>query len=352
MKLYHILLAFALLAVLTACQPEEITVNQPYNDWKLLAITHEPAQLTIIDQPENRILQQDAYAAANGTPLPDSVASAVAFRDTLYLFMPQRYTIEVVARFAGYKRVTTLDFSDKKLMPTSIAFPNATTGYIAFSNANAVGVIDITQLPTGDMKKIFIATIPVGGTPVSITALGNKLLTANRDDNTVSVIDSRTNQVVKTLFVHAAPLFIQTDADGNEAVLLSAGAGKFSDDGPQTACQAQFINATSLAVVRSFTVFDRAQDSLGVVPTGLVITRDEYAFIPVQTALIALNTRERQNSMRSLDRKEYHSVFHNPLRNEVIALNAADRRTTLFTGRGGKLGTLTLPVQSGILLPQ
>lgn len=352
MKLYHIALACFLLAVFTACQPEEITVNQPYNDWKLLAVTNEPVQLTIIDQPENRILQQDAYAAANGSPLSDSVSDVVAFRDTLYLLMPQKYTIEIVARFAGYKRVTTLDFSDKKLMPMSIAFPNATTGYIAFSNANAVGVIDITQLATGDMQKIFITTIPVGNNPVSITALGNKILTANRDDNTVSIIDSRTNQVVKTLPVHSAPLFIRTDADGSEAVLVSAGAGKFSSDDPKTSCQAQFINATSLDVVRSFTVFDRVQDSLNVLPKGLVISRDEYAFIPVQTALIALNTREKQTSMRSLDRKEYHSVFYNPLRNEVIALNTADRRTTLFTGRGGKIGVLTLPVQSAILLPQ
>lgn len=352
MKLYHIPLSLCLLALLAACQPEEVTINQPYNDWKLLAVTTAPPQLAVIDQPENRVLQKDAYEASNGSPLADSVASVVAFRDTLYLFMPQKYTVEVVARFANYKRVATLDFSEQQLMPVGIAFPNATTGYIAFSNANSVGVIDITQLPTNNMDNIFITTIPVGNHPVSIAALGNKVLTANRDDNTVSIIDSRTNTVAKTLPVHAAPLFIRTDADGEEAVLISAGAGKLAVDDPKTSCKAQFIGAASLDITRSFTLYDRAKDSLDVVPLGLTISRDEFAFIPTQTALLALSTRERQTSMRSLERKEYHATFYNPLRNEVLALNTADSRVTVFTGRGGRVGTLALPVQSNILLPQ
>lgn len=350
---YSLVLVLLCGLVLAACKPEEITINSPYVNWKLLAVTgDDPGRLAVIDQPENSVLQPDAYQAANGSPLPGRITHMVAFRDTLYLFIPEQRTIEIVSRFGSYKRVATLNFTDEDMIPADIAFPNATTGYIAFSNKDAVGVIDLTQLHTGEQDRIFISTIPVGRHPSSIAALGNKILTANRDDNTVSVIDSRTNDVVKTLPVHDVPLFIRTDADGTEALLVSAGAGKLESGEGMTTARAQFIDAEELVVDRSFTLYDRPADSLDAIPAGLVISQDEFAFIPLQTALVVLNTRKNQSSLRSIDRKQYGSVSFNRPRNEIIALEATGNRVTIFNGRGGRSATLNLPFVSTLLQPQ
>lgn len=348
---YSIVLFLSLL-LLGACKPEEITVNAPYTNWKLLAVTNDPVRLALIDQPENSILQQDAYQFANGAPLPGRVSHIVNFRDTLYMFIPEQHTIEIVSKFGGYKRVATLNFTKEDLVPADIAFPNATTGYIAFSNKDMVGIIDLTQLPTGDQERIFISTIPVGKHPSSITALNNKILTANTNDNTVSVIDSRTNEVTKTIQVHTAPLFIRTDADGAEAIVVSAGAGKLETDEVTTPAKAQFIDGDLLEVGRSYTLYGLPADSLLAIPAGLVISQDEFAFIPLQTALVTVNTRKNQASMRSLERKRYHSIALNRTRNEVLVLDSASNKVTIFNGRGGRSGTLTMPVPTTLLMPQ
>lgn len=339
----------ALSLLLASCTPEELTINQPYENWTVLALSGSTGtELAVVDQPENAVVQQDAYQAANGASLPAGVSSVVEFRDTLYFISPSAMKIEVVAKFNNYKRIATLDFSSMELQPVDIAFPNATSGFIAFVNRDEVGVVDITQLGTDDMDKIFIRTIPVGRHPVSITALGNKLLTANRDDNSVSVIDSRTLSVVKTIAVHTAPMFVRTDSDGKEAVLISAGAGKFSTSEEQTASRVQFIGEETLEITRSFTLYDQPKDSLSAQPLDLVVANDEFAFVPLKTSLILVNTRQKQPGIRNIERKAYERVFLNAPRNEVVAVDTLSR-VTVFSGRGGRAGAFKLPVSASTL---
>ncbi len=348
---HRILLFAASLLLAVGCKPEELTVNQPYEDWTLLALSGNGTELSVIDQPENSLVQQDAYKATNGTSLPTGITSVVEFRDTLYFISPSEMKIEVATKFWGYKHVATLDFSSMGLKPADIAFPNATSGYIVFSNRSEVGVVDITQLFTDDMDKIFIKTIPVGNNPVSIAALGNKLLTANLGDNSVTVIDSRTLSAVKTIPVHTAPLFIRTDSDGKEAVLVSAGAGKISTGEAQTASRVQFISEETLEVTRSLTLYDKPTDSLSSMPLGLVVSNDEFAFVPLSTSLILVNTRQKQPSIRNIERKVYQHIFLNATRNEVVTLDTVANRVSVFSGRGGRASAFTIPVGSSVLQP-
>lgn len=70
-----------------------------------------------------------------------------------------------------------------------------------------------------------VATIPVGDDPtgVALKPPGNRLYVANRVDQTVSVIDTATNQVIDSVSVGANPLGIAIDPSGTPAYVVNRG---------------------------------------------------------------------------------------------------------------------------------
>jgi polyvinyl alcohol dehydrogenase (cytochrome) len=85
--------------------------------------------------------------------------------------------------------------------PTGVAV-GASEAYVANQGSNTVSVIDLTQSPPG-----VTATIPVGGMPdaVTLSADGSRLDVSNFKDGTVSVLDTATNTVTKTVAVGMRP---------------------------------------------------------------------------------------------------------------------------------------------------
>ena len=98
-----------------------------------------------------------------------------------------------------------------------------------------------------------IKQIPVGEKPVAIKAIGNQIFVANQSSSTVSIIDSRNNDVVSTIPVNTAPTFVGAKNDGSEAIIISLGDGKLNANA-KTEPSATFINVVSRAttVVNTF----------------------------------------------------------------------------------------------------
>jgi YVTN family beta-propeller protein len=94
--------------------------------------------------------------------------------------------------------------------------------YIANSNDNTVSVMDTS---TNNV----VATVSVGNNPVglAVTPDGTAVYVANSGDNTVSVINSATNTVVATVPVGNQPYAVSVTQDGT-SVDVANGDGTVS----------------------------------------------------------------------------------------------------------------------------
>ena len=92
--------------------------------------------------------------------------------------------------------------------------------YVSNSDANTVSVIDTA---TNNV----IATVPVGPDPrgIAITPDATRAYVANRDGTTLSVIDTLTNMVVQTITVGATPFSIAITPDSSTAYVTSLDNG-------------------------------------------------------------------------------------------------------------------------------
>jgi YVTN family beta-propeller protein len=88
--------------------------------------------------------------------------------------------------------------------------------------ANSVAAID----PSGTIK----ASVPVGATPAAMTATPGALWVANLDDQTVTHVDPRTGQAVRTISVGDTPSGIASD---DSSVWVAAGANGIEQIDPR-----------------------------------------------------------------------------------------------------------------------
>ena len=108
--------------------------------------------------------------------------------------------------------------------PYAIAItPNGLTAYVCNYGSNTVSVIN-TQ------TNQVITTITVGNNPIkiAITPDGSKAYVANSSDGTVSVITTANNQVVATITVDIEPASIAITPDGSKAYVCNLFSGTAS----------------------------------------------------------------------------------------------------------------------------
>jgi YVTN family beta-propeller protein len=98
--------------------------------------------------------------------------------------------------------------------------------YVANASENTVTVVDITTDPAtpGDFTAAAILTIAVGNSPVDVAFQPNGAiaLVANRDDDTVSIIEVSSHTVIDTVNVGSAPEGIAFSPDGKRAYVANA----------------------------------------------------------------------------------------------------------------------------------
>ncbi len=96
-------------------------------------------------------------------------------------------------------------------------------GYVTNSGANSVSVLDTS---TNTVKK----TIPVGVTPlyVVISPDGTRAYVANSGSHSVSVIDTSTNTVIATVQVGNSPYQLAVSSDGSRLYVANNGSNSVS----------------------------------------------------------------------------------------------------------------------------
>lgn len=308
---YIILLAVLLIG---ACAPEENIVTPNQDFWTLFSIpTNEN---TVYSEKVSGITLSERKSIHVGD---SKINKVYIYRDQLFVLFPEAKSIKILNRLNNAE-LHTIDFSSMQKKPISMAFGNATTGYVIFENDSIVMLYDI-------LNKKLAGSIVVGQNTIDIiTGLGdrqNQVFVANLGSNTISHIDTRTNKVEKQYAVLTAPRFLSNDPTGTKLVYVSEGAGKTNGAVTRTTAGIGFIDIDKKVLLAQMTISTRDIDSIDAVPSGLAVTANEWAFVPFSNGLVRVDTREYK-TYSTISRNVYSGIVYNNRRREVLAIKGND----------------------------
>jgi YVTN family beta-propeller protein len=159
--------------------------------------------------PETAQVVQNKFQQANGRPLAGIIQSMVLAEDRIFIVANNMDKMEVVDA-ETMESLSTMTFDgDHALTPSSFAASSAGKGYVSGLYSNLVAVIDLENYTVTDTR------IDVGMNPGDMIIAGNHLFVANSgfgDDNTVTVIDTGTDEVITTIETGSGPLKLIRDS--------------------------------------------------------------------------------------------------------------------------------------------
>jgi YVTN family beta-propeller protein len=340
MTLLHRLLALAALCLpLASCSPDEPLINSFNDTYRVLFAAAEPG-LSVAQMPSTNIVDADLYRTLSGASQTTPYVRMVQYRDEIFCVKREGSTIDVLSQRAD-TLLRTIDCSPYGRM-TDICFVNATTAYATHPDSNVVSVIDLTV----DRA---VMSIKVGATPIGICSVGNQVCVANQADNTVTIIDSRTNTPTATLNVSAAPTYMGGDAERDQCVVVCLGEGKV-DTKPKTTPRMAFVNVVKKQVTTTLDLTNRPADGPNLLPGGLVVTVTGSALVPCQQGLLRVLTSTR-NKVSLMQFDPYTRIGYNAARAEILCVGADGVSTTIFDEYGEVTkASLTAPATVGALL--
>jgi YVTN family beta-propeller protein len=229
------------------------------------SVTGKPANGTVtVDRAGNYAYTptQAVRLAAGQTPGADTDGFTVTVSDG-QTSTPVTVKVPISSTQAQLNQPTTVGTN-----PSGIAV-SGNYAYVANQGSNTVSVIDTR---TGQLVDTNLATptvidpIAVGSSPISVVATSNgKVYVANSGGGTVSVISTSTNKVTKTIQVGSSPQGLAVSPDGTKVYVANSGSGTVS-----------VINTSSDALVDTNPATWWAVDSItvGSSPTGLAVSPD------------------------------------------------------------------------------
>lgn len=211
----------------TACNPVEENQPQPYESGVVVinegGFGKGNGSLSFISRESTTTLL-DIFNKENNKSLGDVVQSYAEFGDKGMAVVNNSNKIEVV-NARTFKNIATL--TDRLTQPRYLAYANGKAYVTCWDKLNAdysfktgwVTVVDLVSNQT-------LATIPVGKGPEKIIVIGGEVFISNTDENTLSVINTTTDVVSRTVVVGDNPNDLLVDANGKLWVLCK---GKFGD---------------------------------------------------------------------------------------------------------------------------
>lgn len=165
---------------------------------------------------------QNVYETANGVPVGDALHSATLINGKLYLVVNNSHKIEVVDP-ETLVNVGTISLAGQP-SPRYIAQVNEEKAYVTNLYTASVSVLDLKNFEeTG--------SISVGQNPEGIAVIGQKAFVANSgfgSGNTLSVINTQTDEVTETITIGNNPISLQADAQGRLWVVCVGAYDDFS----------------------------------------------------------------------------------------------------------------------------
>lgn len=259
---------------------------------------------------EQQTMQNNIFNTANGSG-PGDVLQSMTIIDTLgFLVLNNSHKIEVIG-LNSWKRVFTINLDGKG--PRCVADGDNGNIYVTNMNTGNVSVIDLDTYTEQ-------AAIAVGAQPDEILIFDDMAYIANSGwgyDNTVSVIDIKQNQLVKTINVADNPGFLTVDNNDNINVLCTGrwpAWGDTTDTGTNGGLYV--ISSKNQTVVDSIVITGH--------PGELSYDGDETGYFINGAKIVSYSTETYELISDTTFSGFYYSVEVDPVSGYVYALDAKD----------------------------
>lgn len=309
MKNLKKILYILVITLLISCSNKESIIDNSQDSWKAIISVDNPPALKLIEFPTGKILNEDIYSGINGHSLTSAPTKLSQYADFMFLFFPEQFKVEIIS-YSSFKSLKTIDFINKK--PSSVCFPNGSTAYFSFSNDSSVEVFDMTNFT-------ITQNIPVKPYPTIINNSKNQIYITNSLSKTVSVIDTRTNNVEATFDVTDFPEFIDISAEGDKAIIISVGLGKIDSTKTKTAAVATIIDINTRKILTKKEIGVGGLKAIDQIPLGYATTSKVYSYIITKDYLFRYNIKNGSDLAR-VDNGNYKYIVNNNKRDEVILI--------------------------------
>ncbi|MEX2639396.1 MAG: DUF5074 domain-containing protein, partial [Balneolales bacterium] len=145
----------------------------------------------------------------NGRPLAGIIQSAVLSDDRVFIVANNTDKIEVTD--TSLESIATISLTDLSLTPSAFALAGPDKGYISDLYNHSVAVVNLEDYTVDENR------IEVGNNPRDMVVVDNRLYVANSgfgDDDTVTIIDIESDQVLTTVTVGNGSAHLKADDQG------------------------------------------------------------------------------------------------------------------------------------------
>lgn len=309
----HLLLSslFGIALLSFGCSPTDTVINSFDETWTLATTSQKG--LAFVSMPSGTQSSEFVWG-----DFPNSFSNITVFRDRMYALNDWQ-TFILVFDATTTTVVDTL-FTTLYEYPNDIAFANATTAYVAMKRYNVLLVMDLT---TGFSPRV----IELPGKATSVACFGNQVCAVIPEKNTAVLIDTRTNEITKSLQTAASPFYVGADAANENFVVVCLGDGKINASAPSNPIM-QFVRPETASIIASVDISGRATNASIQRPRGLLVTANEEAFVPVQNGLIRVSTRTRSKAS-IVQLESYDGIYANPARAELMTVRHSPEGSTI-----------------------
>lgn len=244
------------LFVITSCDDSSTGPTTELPDLSSIYVLNEGnfsdsnGTITSVDVEAQSVTNQ-AFEKVNNRPLAGLVQSASIFNDKLYISLNRANKIEIADPQSLESIATiplTTNITDLEVLDGNTAY--ATNLY----NSVSVDSVSIIDLASGEETK---QRIPVGDQPRDILKVGSLVYVANTgfsgSGKTVSVIDTQTNTVIKSIDVGVAPVQLVLD-NANQVWVVCSGLVPYDDTTQEIPGSIYILDGESASVVEQIDV--------------------------------------------------------------------------------------------------
>lgn len=301
-----------LLSFLIACSNEEKTINPIDTNQKIIISTENPPNLKIISIPDNKIIDENILPVEVSSMLTSPITFIKEFGDYLYCSAQKDYKLIILDK-KTYQLHKIINFENENAEVGMFAFPNSTDCYLIHPNKNYVSVIDITVFKV-------VKQVTVGNNPSSISISGNQIYVTNLSDNTVSIIDSRTQREEFKLNTWQKPLLSIVIPGGKYVGVISAGLGKIDNNPNKTEAKITIINIENRTEEKVLDIGEGLISPIDQLPIGVSYTINDWLYIATNSTLFRIDGRSL-NAVKFIFRKNLLFMINDDVSQKLILLN-------------------------------
>jgi YVTN family beta-propeller protein len=287
-------------------------------------------------------LTLDYFTKVNARPLGDVVQSMTFGNNKGYIVLNGSGKVEIV-NATTFKSDTAIG---GQASPRYILLVDSNKAYVSNWISDNISVIDLHTYAV-------TTTIPTGTGPEQMVKSGDKVFVSNSGgyglDNSVTVINCLTDQVITTIEVGDAPVAMKIDVNGKIWVLCRGDYGSWTDPNDDTQGQLVRINPASLAIELRLPIGTAADH-----PDRMAISADKTELFFLSSygfgkGVYKFNVNQSALPLQPLVTGNFYGINVNPLDGYLYAADPLDynQRGYMFrynTGNGAKVDSFRVGV--------